>query len=426
MRKPRTPSLNGEKITRAVHDISYHPDKRLKYFRALSPKDRSVVFERLSPHIQQNIIEHLKTEEVVELLDYPDFHGAERMLAKIRNPKKRKRISKLLKSELRDKAEYFLRFHPKASMDLLNFNYLLLPEDKTVGDVADAMELHYRETDHMPEVLVHRNGECVGEVRPGKLIKEDLRTPIGRLTSPVKTVSYRDNVRDIINVFKKSKHNKVVVTDTDGSVIGIIYADDALRLISKEKTAALYDLAGVSENESVLDSAMSKVRHRYKWLIINLGTAFLAALAVGLFESTLAKLVVLAVYMPVVAGMGGNAATQTLAVVVRGITMGEMSISTGWPFIRREIGAGFVNGVINGAIVAVVATLWNDNPLLGVVLGVALVVNLMIAGFFGALVPLVMKALGKDPATSATIFITTATDVFGFLAFLGIATLVLL
>jgi magnesium transporter len=130
--------------------------------------------------------------------------------------------------------------------------------------------------------------------------------------------------------------------------------------------------------------------------------------------------------MPIVAGMGGNAATQTLAVIVRGITVGEVNLKNGFKPIMNEVGAGFINGIINGVLVAIVAVLWNHNPALGFVIGIAMVCNLVIAGFFGAFIPLFMKAIGKDPATSATIFITTATDVFGFFVFLGLATLILL
>jgi len=229
-----------------------------------------------------------------------------------------------------------------------------------------------------------------------------------------------------VDLLNKSKHSKLAVLDRDGSIIGIIYPDDALALFDGEPAASLYDFAGVDDVERSFDSISAKVRHRYKWLIINLGTAFLAATVVGLFEETLTQFVILAMYMPIVAGMGGNAATQTLAVVVRGIAVGEISLKNSLPAIYKEVGAGFINGVINGVIVALVATFWNGNPMLGLVLGIAMIINLVIAGFFGALIPLVMKSLGKDPATSATIFITTATDVFGFFAFLGLATMVLM
>jgi len=278
----------------------------------------------------------------------------------------------------------------------------------------------------LPEVLVHRDGLCIGEVSPSTLVRESNKKTLAKFVTPVASVSYQAPLTEIVDTFSKIKYGKVVVLDTDGSVVGIIYADDALKLFSTSPAAALYDFAGVSDSERVHDTVLSKVRHRYKWLIINLGTAFLAASVVGLFENTLSQLVLLAIYMPIIAGMGGNAATQTLAVIVRGISIGEVSLKTGIKPILNEVGAGFINGAINGVLVGLIATFWNQSPLLGLVIGISMVVNLVIAGFFGAFIPLLMKSLGKDPATSATIFITTATDVFGFFTFLGLATLVLL
>ena len=141
-----------------------------------------------------------------------------------------------------------------------------------------------------------------------------------------------------------------------------------------------------------------------------------------LFQETISAFVLLAVYMPVIAGMGGNTGTQTLAVMVRGIALKEIELKTGTKVILKEAGTGLVNGVINGIIVSIIAIIFNQNYLLGLVAGVAMIINMMIAGFFGSTIPLIMKRLGKDPATSAAIFITTATDLFGFFVFLGLAT----
>jgi magnesium transporter len=175
----------------------------------------------------------------------------------------------------------------------------------------------------------------------------------------------------------------------------------------------------------VLDSALVKVKHRTHWLIINLATAFLAASVVGIFEDIISSMVILAAYLPIVAGMGGNAATQTLAVTVRGLAMKEITSSNAKSIIFNESVAGVVNGTVTGLLAAGVAVWWNKTPLLGLVIGLAMVTNLFVAGFFGTLIPLVMQKLGKDPASSATIFITTCTDVFGFLAFLGLATVLI-
>lgn len=406
--------------------ITYHPNDRLKRFRLLPLATRSAVFERLSPHVQQSILEELSLNEILQLLDHFDLQNAENILARIRNQKKREKLALRLKTELKEKAEYFLRFHPKAELNLLNFNYLLLSEETTIAEASHAIDEHYDEVGRFPEILVHRNGECIGEVKPGILIRESMKKKLFPFVSPLHSVLYQAELSEVIRTFNETKHGKVAVLDTDGSVVGIIYADDALKLFGSDPAASLYDFAGVIDSERARDGMWNKVRNRYKWLIINLGTGFLAASVVSLFENTLSELVLLAIYMPIVAGMGGNAATQTLAVMVRGIAVGEVALKNSFEPIMNEIGAGMVNGFINGVLVALVATFFNQSPMLGLVLGIAMVVNLVIAGFFGAFIPLFMKAIGRDPATSATIFITTATDVFGFFVFLGLATLILL
>lgn len=409
-----------------AHDITYHPKERLEQFRSYTPSQQSAVFELLSAHIQQDILSRFSNDEVITLLDHMDMQQAEHSLTAMKNARRRTHIVHRLKGELKEKVEYFLRFHPKAALTLLNFNYLLLSHDASISHVADAMHAHWKETGRTPEVLAHKDGELVGEVSVDILVREPNSRKIHKYVTPVTVVPYRADIKDIMDAFTSSPHRKVVVLDKDGSVLGIIYADDALDLFQGKSTQTLYQFAGVKGSERPFDTVFEKVSHRYKWLIINLATAFLAASVVSLFKDTLSQLVILAAYMPIVAGMGGNAGTQTLAVIVRGIAVGEIDLKNGLSAIRREASAGFVNGIVVGVIVAIVATLWNGNPMLGLVIGLAMVVNLVVAGFFGALVPLIMKRLGKDPATSATIFITTATDVLGFFCFLGLASLLLL
>ena len=176
----------------------------------------------------------------------------------------------------------------------------------------------------------------------------------------------------------------------------------------------------------MLDPAAVTVKHRYKWLIINLATAFLAAFVVALFEGTIAQMAILAAFMPIVAGMGGNAGTQTLAVVVRGIALGELEWVNGSRVIWKEVIAGFWNGLIVAVITIPVSLFFTNNIGLALVLGAAMIINLVIAGFFGALIPISLRLLHIDPAVASSIFVTTATDIIGFLAFLGLATLLLL
>jgi len=218
----------------------------------------------------------------------------------------------------------------------------------------------------------------------------------------------------------------LVVLDRDASVLGIVYADDALELFGHLPALSFYSFAGVDSSERPLDSAVQKFKNRYVWLIVNLGTAFLAGGVILLFKDTVTALSILAVYIPVVAGMGGNAASQTFAVTLRGITLGSVTIEDALPVIYRELGASLLNGLLIGSIVAAISVIWNGSFMLGVVVGLSMIGVHLVAGLFGALIPLVIKRFGLDPASISMIFISTTTDVFGLLLLLGLGAWLLL
>jgi len=410
---------------RAVQ-IARRPKERLALFRALELSERSAVFYVLSPHVRREVLQKLSLEETVELLDHLDLQRTHNVLSTMKNDGRRERIIKRLKSDRYTKTEYFLQFHPRASISLLHLNYILLPESTTVGETANVIEEHLHTTGKIPEVLVNVDGKVAGEVPLATLVRERNSNKLKNYVRPVKRIMYNAPREEVVALFTSQPHKKVAVLDTDGSVLGVVYSDDVLDLIGESPAATLYSFAGVEESERPFDGIRSKVKHRYKWLIINLGTAFLAAGVVAFFEDTLAQVVLLAMYMPVIAGMGGNAATQTLAVMVRGIATGEITLRNSMPAIRGEVVAGLINGALTGFIVMIIATIFNQDPMLGLVVGLSIVSSLVAAGFFGAFIPLVLRYFGKDPATSATIFITTATDVLGFFTLLGLATILLL
>jgi magnesium transporter len=254
-----------------------------------------------------------------------------------------------------------------------------------------------------------------------KIKKEE---KITKYVKKIPSIIYSADSNTTMSMFKQHSHDKIVVVNEKKDILGVIYAHDALKLIVEADS--FRRAAGVKKEEDVYDNLFQKTKNRYKWLILNLGTAFLAASIVGLFENTIATLTLLAIYMPVIAGMGGNAGTQTLAVFIRGIALKEIELNKkAMRAIGNEIGAGAINGLITGLMATAIALFFNKSPILGLIVGVAMIFNLMVAGFFGAIIPLIMSKIGKDPATSATIFITTATDVFGFFVFLGMATMML-
>ena len=194
-------------------------------------------------------------------------------------------------------------------------------------------------------------------------------------------VTYDTSARDVVDVFRANPESSVAVLDDDDTFWESSMLKTFSALLKEEAGETLYEFTGVREEESILDGPLSKVRYRSKWLVINLGTAFLAAGAVGVFEETIAAFTLLAVYMPVVAGMGPMPVTQSMAVTVRGIALGQISLATGSRAVINEIIAGGANGFITGILVAVIASVFNQSPLLGLVLGVSVVLNLVIAGF---------------------------------------------
>jgi magnesium transporter len=349
---------------------------RLDIFRRLSEVEQAVSLLRVSPKVQREIMSHLDDAELLELLTHLDFQQTTTLLRRIDSKRAGKVLSQLNKT-VRDKVEYLLRFNPRAAAGLMNLNFVSVAANSRFRDVSKALEEEERASGKFPTILVMEGGHLLGELPGHELVWGKPAEHILPKVKRISTLAYDTPEREVMQSFLRHEHGKLAV------------------------------------------------KYRYKWLIINLGTAFLAAGVVSLFEGTLSRFVLLAIYMPIVAGMGGNAGTQSMAVAVRALTLKEIDIHTARAFVLREMAAGAVNGAINGLIVAAVATFFNQSPMLGVVLGVAMIINLLIAGLAGALIPVIMKQLGKDPASSATIFITTCTDVFGFFVFLGLATLLL-
>lgn len=409
-----------------VRALTYNPDERIKTLRALSVPERAAALEKLSPYVQQTILKQLRIPEIVDVLDHMDMQQAERMLTHIQNTKRREKVVRRLKGDVKDKMEFFLRFHPKATLSLINFNYLFLDGALTIKEAAEVISEHYDETARYPEVLVHQNGQLIGEVPLSTIVRERNTSVLKKHVQPVQTITYQAEVNEIVEILVTTNSKKVIVLDNDTSVLGIIYADAARMLFGNLPAESLYEFAGVDNSERPFDSVARKVNNRYRWLILNLATCFLAGSVVLSFQKTVDALTILSVYIPIVAGMGGNAATQSFAIMVRGITLGTISLQNAMPAIWKELWAGVINGVIIGSIVALVSALWNGEPLLGLVAALALVGAHIVAAVAGSFIPLFMKHVGYDPAATSTIFITTATDTLGLFFLLGLATIILL
>jgi magnesium transporter len=400
-----------------------------KEFRQLSRAHQRELFFRLPESVQETLVVDMNPTQLKQFVRRLDPDEATDVLG-FADEETRTTVLRRLNEDRREKIEFLLEFSPETAAGLMDLDYVTVDAGRSLSEVAQRVRRFEERTDRVPTILVTDDEALRGELPGAALSLADSETEnVTDHVREIPQVRYDRDDSEVLDVFRENRERTVAVLDREDNVIGVIHADDLLTLIEEAAGETLYEFTGVGEAESVLDGPAAKVRSRYKWLIINLGTAFLAAAVVGLFESTIASIAVLAAYMPVVAGMGGNAGTQAMAVTVRGISLGQVSLSTGRRVILNEVLAGAVNGIITGALVAAIAiafSLAEFGVLLGAVIGVSMVANLVIAGFFGGLIPLVLDRLGQDPATSATIFITTATDVLGFFVFLGLAQAILL
>jgi magnesium transporter len=387
-------------------------------------KDTQIeVLATLTKPIRKDIISNIPNQDLMGILESLDPDDATDILQLFSRRKRQKIISKLSKS-LQKAVKELLFMDAETTAGLMSANYVLINPSDSILEVSEKFKKHERRTGKMPVILATEEGKLIGHVPGHELGLSRVTEKADKYIRDITTVEHTATRTEVEDMFKKHPHKKIAVVDEKG-VLGIIYSDDVIKIMEEQESASLYDFAGVRQEEGVNDSIKTKVGFRYKWLIINLGTAFLAAFAVGLFEGTISKFVLLAVYMPIVAGMGGNAATQTMAVMVRGISLNQISLKSFVKALKNEAGAGIINGIINGILVATIVIIKDGDERLAIVLALAMIINLIVAAFFGTIIPLIMKRLGKDPASSATIFITTATDVLGFIAFLGLASLIL-
>ncbi len=273
---------------------------------------------------------------------------------------------------------------------------------------------------------VDSEGRLTGVVPIRKLITAAPDRPVRDVMIP-EPVSINEHADQEEAAGLISKYNLLAlpVVDDAGKLLGAVTVDDVIDVIQEEATEDMYRMAGLEEEDRVFSPVQTSFKKRLPWMVVNLATAFLAASVVGLFQRSISEVVTLAVYMPVVAGMGGNVATQTLTVITRGIALGELEMTSALGAIGKQIVIGVGIGAVTGLITTGVAVLWQGNPYLGLVLFLAMVLNMMVAGLVGAAVPVVLRALKQDPAMGSGVIMTTFTDVCGFLSFLGLATLFL-
>jgi magnesium transporter len=319
--------------------------------------------------------------------------------------------------------ENLLEYDEQTAGRIMNPHVFALNEDMTVGEAIGELQGNRDVEMVFYLYVVDERRHLVGVVSLRRLLLVSPETPLKRIMT-ADLISARVDMDQEEVARQVAAYNllAIPVVDEENKLVGIITVDDVIDVIKDEATEDIYRLAGVSGDERVFTPASESLRKRLPWLGINLGTAFLAAAVVGVFTKTIDQLPILAAFMPIVAGMGGNAATQTLTVIVRGIALGELTWANSRKALVKEAVVGIGNGVALGLVAAGVAWLTRGDPILGMVLGAAMIINMFVAATAGVLIPLGLRAANVDPALASSVFITTMTDVFGFFSFLGLAT----
>ncbi|BCD67480.1 magnesium transporter [Nitratiruptor sp. YY09-18] len=430
-------------------DISLHPTEIATYLKYLYNNDKFEFYETLKKlpedvlgevllelpeNIKDDAIEHLSAQKLAKAIEELDSDDAVDLVKDIEDVDEEleqevlDNLDKEYKEEIEELSSYD-EAHAGAYMQTEVFKAY---EDETIKDALERLRQlkSQGELSNVHQVYVVDSDEKLKAIIPlDDLILYDFDTKLADIIKDKKyepiAVRVDEPISDLIKKFEDYDLSVVAVVDDQGRLLGRITSDDVIDLVEDQATEQIYNLAGVEDEVEEEGDIKEVTKKRAWWLLINLGTAILASFVIGLFDETIQKYVALAVLMPIVASMGGNAGTQTLTVVVRKLALGEIDWQNAKKALFQETFISLANGLIFAVIMGAIAWIWFDDKMLGVVIALAMIINLLAAGFFGAIIPLFLKKIGQDPAVGSSVLLTTVTDVVGFFAFLGLAKLML-
>ena len=376
-------------------------------------EDKYGLLKQFSDSRQKNILDEMSSDEITDLIGELEEEEADDVLSK-------------MDSEDRDDVEKLLEFDPDTAGGIMTTEYIRIFAKNTVRDTLEFLQKNTDEETTYYLYVVDKNDVLKGVVSLRDIVTSSFDTPMLSITNPnVISIRYDEDQEQVAHKFEKYGFILMPVVDEENHMLGVIEFDDIINVIQEENTEDIHHLGGVNKEERVDSSLKDSFRSRIPWLIVNLFTAVLAAATVSMFESTISKVVALATVMPIVTGMGGNAGTQSLTIVVRGLSLGELTKDNAWKILLKEIGVGILSGIVIGSVVAIGAMLMESNPIFGLVTGVAMFLNMILANFAGYFIPVILEKFHVDPALASGVFVTTVTDVMGFFLFLGMATLFL-
>ncbi len=414
---------------------------------SLHPVDLAELVLRLDEDERRELIEHLPNDIVGQLLSQVEDEdldtliravGLERLptvLAEVEDDVAADVIQRLEPDEQlsvlaqldREEVRDLLRYEESSVGGIMSRGFIALNEGITVQQAIDYLRVLRPPADRVYYLyVVDDERRLVGTISIRDLLVSPPRTRLGEIAQrDVHAVTTDTDQEEAARVLKRYDLLALPVVDEDGHLEGVITVDDVLDVLEEEATEDMYRLAGLREHESVLAPVGRSVRRRMPWLLVNLATAFLAAFTVAPFEETISQAALLAAFMPIIAGHAGNTGTQVATLVVRGLAIGEVSPRDVVTIVRKELAFGFLHGLAAGGMTAVLALVLSFNPWMALVVWAALLGDVILAGLAGALIPMGLRKIGIDPAVASAIWLTTLTDILGFLMLLGLGTLLL-
>ena len=402
-------------------------DKRMVVWGLVDPEDDGEVLVHVGDEVRESLIADMDQDELVAAVEDLDIDDLADLVEDLPDAV----IDELLRSmdrENRERLEQVLSYPEDTAGRLMNPDVVTVRADTTVDVVLRFLRLRGELPEHTDHLyVVNRRHQLIGWVALQDLVTHEPGTPINQLIDDeLESIHVDDSAEQVARQFSDNDWVSAPVVDDGNVLLGRITVDDVVDIIREQAEHQALGAAGLDEDEDLFSPIRRAVRGRVVWLGINLLTAFLAASVIGRFEVTIEKIVALAVLMPIVAGIGGNAAVQVLTLMVRGIALGQVGASNARILLWKELRVALINGLLIGGLVGLVALLWFRSWPLSLVIAAALVINFCSAALAGVLLPLLLKRMHIDPAVAGTVVVTAVTDVMGFFSFLGLATVILL
>ena len=410
---------------RAAHSLeNVEVSEAPEVLRNLPSKLCHEALSHLQDALASQILVELSAEQSREIMELLDPQKTASIFRCIPQDDKAGFLEKMSESVRRNILE-FLTYPNDSAGQIMTTDFLAFHSDLKVREAIEKIRLMARKGNPTSYVyVVDSLGKLVGVLNMRDMMLAAGEDTLGSvMRTHVFTIDAFTDREQIAAELSKRKFFAVPVVDSEKRLLGVIKAEQLIEDVQEEASEDMQKMFGAGGDERAFSPMKFSLTKRLPWLYVNLATAFLAAWVVSLFQNIIAQITVLAVYLPIVAGQGGNAGAQSLAVVMRGIVMREIPARRIKNIVLKEAVIGIINGVLIGLVTAFIALLWHGNPYLGLVIGLGMLVNLFLAGFSGAAIPLAMKGLGLDPAQCSNIILTTVTDVMGFFSFLGFAVL---